>query len=184
MINRRYKFGAGLVLLALCLTLSACQGGRRAKAQPFDHPAESRLILQVPFESSEIGACGPAALASLMTYNGQPSQTADLVLSLGEKAPSPLALVVEARQKGLKAEYRRGRPEEILEAVRGNRPVIVRVDRAAPPLDKGHYAVVLGYTPDGPVVNSCSINQQIVNWGDFLAAWHKAGNLIISIEGM
>ncbi len=173
-----------LVHLGLAsLALAACQGGR-AGPEPFENPIESRLILQVPFEFTQLGACAPGSLASVMTYNGYKITAEELVLSLGEKAPTAQALVVEARQKGLKAEYYRGRPEELIAAVRANRPLIVRVDRAAPPLNKGDYAVVVGYTPDGPVVNSCSIHQQIVAWGDFLAAWHRAGNPLIVIEGM
>ncbi len=82
----------------------------------------------------------------------------------------------------MKADVFSGSPEQLLEAVRRNKPLIVRLDREAPPLRPGDYAVVVGYSPDGPVLNSCSIHQQIVPWASFLAGWHKSANLSIMVE--
>jgi hypothetical protein len=174
---------ARLVLLAAGLAL-ALGCGAKPKPAPaaFTSPLESRLILQVPYYADERGAGGPAALASVMTFNGRPATVDEVVLHLGEKPPPPLALAVRARQAEMKADFfLGGTPEALLEAVRNNQPLIVRLDGAVPPVPPGEYAVVVGYTPEGPVLNSGTVNQQIVPWAGFLTAWRQAGNLVIRI---
>lgn len=167
-------------LLAVGLMAVACSP---VLPEPFLNPLESRLILQVPFFSDTRGAGGPAALASVMTYVGHPVTAEEVILHLGEKTPSPNALAVFARQEGeQKASLSKGTPELLLEAVRKNKPLIVRLGLLAPLLDTGDYAVVVGFTPDGPVLNSGDVQQQIIPWGDFLKSWHEAKNLIIQIN--
>ncbi|MDR3038638.1 MAG: hypothetical protein LBV21_05050, partial [Candidatus Adiutrix sp.] len=128
------------------------------------------------------GAGAAGALAEVLTYRGRPTSAEKIVLALGEGVPTAHALVVWARREGLKAEYYRGGPEGLLAAVREGRPLIVRLGAPAPPLAAGDYAVVVGYSPEGVVINSRSVNQQIVPWGPFLTGWLKAGNLTIDLE--
>lgn len=174
--------GAALGLLALAM-LSGCFGrSATPPPAPFENPIESRLILQVPYfkDAGDSGAAG--ALAEVLSYNGCPSDPGKVRLALDGRSPSPQILTVMARGEGLKAEFGRGTPKDILEAVRKNQPVIVRLGAAAPPLGQGDYAVIVGYTPDGPVLNSGHINQQIIPWAGFLSGWHQGGNTIIMIE--
>ena len=158
--------------------------GSGARPEPFTNPIESRLILQVPFYSDEVGACGPAALASVMTYCGRPTTAEEAALALNQERPTAQSMAVWARREGLTAEVVSGSPELLVESVKMHKPFIVRLDRETPPLKKGDYAVVVGYTPDGVVLNSCSINQQIVPWTAFLAGWYKSSNLSIMINPM
>lgn len=173
-----------LFLPAMILALIVGGGCQAAKPEPFTNPLESRLILQVPFFSDEAGACAPAALASVMTYCGRPTTAEEAALALNQERPAAQSLAIWARREGLTADVSSGTPEQLLEAVKMHKPVIVRLDRETAPLKKGDYAVVVGYTPDGPVLNSCSINQQIVPWADFLAGWYRSSNLSIMIEPM
>jgi hypothetical protein len=169
-------------LLVLALSLAAASGCAKSRPpQPFEVPLESRLILQAPFFSAEAGAGAAGALAEVMTYNGRPVTAERIVLALGEKPPSPHALAVWARTEGLRALYYHADPPRLVESVREGRPLIVRLGAAAPPLAAGDYAVVVGYNPEGVVVNSRSINQQIIPWGSFLSGWLKAGNLALEI---
>jgi hypothetical protein len=181
MTNKRLS-----LVLALFLAVSVGGGclGAGARPEPFTNPLESRLILQVPFYSDEAGACGPSALASVMTYCGRPTTTEEAVQALNQEAPSAQSMAVWARREGLMADVFSGSPERLLEAVKMHKPIIVRLDRETQPLRKGDYAVVVGYTPDGPVLNSCDINQQIVPWTAFLAGWYRSSNLSIMIEPM
>ena len=149
--------------------------------QPFDVPVESRLILQMPFFSAEAGAGAAGALAEVMTYNGRPVTAEKIILALGERPPTPHALVVWARGEGLGALYYNADPPRLVEAVREGRPLIVLMGADASPLSAGDFAVVVGYNPEGVVVNSRSINQQIVAWGPFLTGWLRARNLAIEI---
>lgn len=178
------KSSRPLFLPATMLALIMVGGCQAAKPEPFTNPLESRLILQVPFFSDESGLCAPAALASVMTYGGRPTTVEEVVPALNQERPTAQSMAIWARREGLTADVSSGTPEKLLEAVRLHKPVIVRLDRETPPLGKGDYAVVVGYTPDGPVLNSCSIHQQIVPWKDFLAGWHRSSNLTIMIEPM
>ncbi len=179
-ISRRAGGAARLILLLTGLALWA---GCAPKPAPFEGPLESRLILQMPYYSDDRAAGGPAALAGVLSYSGRATTADEAVLNLGDKPPLPQALAVWARQVGMKADFAiGGTPEELVEAVKANRPLIVRLDRELPPVRAGDYAVVVGYTPEGPVLNAGLVNQQIMSWSDFLAAWHQARNLIIRVE--
>ena len=181
-LSARKRAGAGRVALWAALWLLAGPGCvRRPHPQPFEVPLESRLILQMPHVGAEAGAGAAGALAEVMTYRGRPATAAKIVLALGEGVPSPHAIVVFVRREGLKADYFPGGPERLVSAVRAGHPLIVRLGEPAPPLAGGDYAVVVGYTPEGPVVNSRSVHQQIVPWAPFLSSWLKAGNLTIEI---
>jgi len=182
-MRRTIKYG-GLAVWLLTLTLLNGCLGRPAALAPFDSPIESRLILQVPFfsDAGESGAAG--AMAEVLTYNGRSSDPDKVRLALDGRAPTPQILTVMARGENLRAEFRQGTPDDLLTAVRKHQPAIVRMGAAASPLGAGDYAVVVGYTPEGPVVNSGRghINQQIVSWADFLTGWHQGGNTVILIE--
>jgi hypothetical protein len=171
-------------LLVLAAVFSFLVGSGCAKPRPpqtFEVPIESRLILQVPFFSAEAGAGAPGTLATVMTYNGRPTDAEKIILALGAKTPSPHTLVVWARGEGLRALYYNADPPRLVESVRLGHPLIVRLGAAAPPLAAGDYAVVVGYNPEGVVVNSRAVNQQIIAWGPFLSGWLKAGNLAIEV---
>ncbi|MDR2724962.1 MAG: hypothetical protein LBC90_02620 [Candidatus Adiutrix sp.] len=168
-----------LLLMVAALSLAGC--AKTKPPQPFDVPIESRLILQVPFFSAETTAGAAGALAEVMTYNGRPVTAERIVLALGKKNPTPHALVVWARTEGLRARYYNADPPLLVKSVREGRPLIVRLGAAVTPLAAGDYAVVAGYNPEGVVINSRSIHQQIIAWGPFLSAWLKARNLAIEI---
>jgi hypothetical protein len=171
-----------LLVLAAVWGLTTGSGCAKPRPpQPFDVPIESRLILQVPYFSAGAGAGAAGALAEVMTYNGRPITAERIVLALGEKPPSPHAMVVWARSEGLRALYYNAEPSHLVKSVREGRPLIVRLGAASPPLAAGDYAVVVGYNPEGVVINSRAINQQIIAWSPFLAGWHKARNLTIEI---
>ena len=171
-----------LLVLAAAWGLMTGSGCAKSRpSQPFEAPIESRLILQVPFFGAESEAGAAGALAEVMTYNGRPVTAEKIILALGEKPPTPHALVVWARGEGLRAIYYNADPSRLLESVRAGRPLIVRLGSAAPPLSAGDYAVVVGCNPEGVVVNSRSVNQQIIAWSPFLTGWLKAGNLAIEI---
>lgn len=179
MLKQGGRLWLPVIFLAL-IVLAGCPG-RTVQPAPFEMPIESRLILQVPYFSSE-GLTQAAALASVMTFNGRPHSPEEIKRSLGEGALKPKTMVVFARQAELKAEFYNGAPEGLIEAVRANKPLMVRMGASAGPLSAGDYAVVVGYTPTGVVVNSGVVNQQIVDWGAFLSGWLAANNLTIAIE--
>lgn len=180
-VNFRLSALLPLVLLAV-LVAGGCSLAGSAVPEPFETPAENWLILQVPYYSEGTGSYSQAALAALMTYYGRPRDMAEIGNDFGQRAIPPRRLVSYARKAGLKAEYSKATPEELVRALRRNQPVIVLMGADAPPLKSGSYAVVVGYTQNGVVVNSTDVHQQIVDWAGFLTAWFEGSNSAVIIE--
>ncbi|MDR1043972.1 MAG: hypothetical protein LBP33_02500 [Candidatus Adiutrix sp.] len=165
----------------LLAATGGCLGGP-ARPSAFHTPLESRLIVGVPFYAEETGGGAASALASVLSFYGRESSPGTLIEALGRRPPAPWLLVLQARRRDLAAELKNGLPDDLLAAVRGGRPLIIRLGAAAEFLKAGDYAVFLGYTPEGPVLNSGSAQQRVLSWSDFLAAWQQAGNPMINIR--
>lgn len=183
--ERRLIFYFCLVLvlsLGAGFFMSGCLGREPVMPKKFDTPIESRLILHVPYYAEGTGAYSHAALAALMTFHGQPLSIEGAGQVFGQRRISPRNMVGYARKANLKADFFNGTAEDLVEAVRKDKPLIVWVGADAGPLRKGDYAVLVGYTQAGVVVNSTNIHQQIVDWSDFLTAWFQVSNFILKIE--
>ncbi len=182
-MNTFMKRGPLLILAILAMLCAACSS-RAPKPAPFTSPMENRLIQQIPFQPNDAVPCSASSLATVMTFNGRPTTMEDAARALESAAnrEKGRAMVIWARHESMKASFAAGTPEQLLEKVKERKPVILRLDRKAAPIEAGNYAVLVGYSPDGPVLNSCDINQQIIPWADFLAAWNRADNLMIMIE--
>jgi predicted double-glycine peptidase len=175
---------AAAFLAAACLSFDGAYR-RRTQAMPFEAPADSRLVLGLPFYPDESRLCGPASLAAVMNYMGYPvtleeaakgAQRWELRGSIGPD------LVLWARSKGAKARFYSAKPEDLVEFVNKQIPVVVQVDEGIGPLVKGHFMVVAGYSFEGVVVNSGLVQQEVMDWSKFLTRWYKMGNFAIVIE--
>lgn len=173
-----------IAVILMLIASAACVRSGAPSPGSFTVPIESRLILQVPFHPNDSAPCAASALAAVMTFNGRPMimDAAAKVLESAGNREKGREMVIRARHESMKASFSQGTPEQLVEAVKAQKPLIVRLDKKAAPLEAENYAVLVGYTPDGPVLNSCDVNQQIVPWSDFLSAWYKADNLMIMIE--
>lgn len=176
---------AGLILvlsIGLALLMAGCSWREPALPGKFTTPTDSRLIPHLPYYSEGRGAYSQAAFAALMTFHGHPFSMEEAERRFGRRQISARAMAAKAREAGLLAAYYSGTPEELVEAVRNEKPLIVCLGAEAGPLKAGDYAVVAGYTQSGLVVNSTNINQQIVDWSAFLTGWFQASNFILKIE--
>jgi hypothetical protein len=142
------------------------------------------LIQGVPFYPDDTILCGPASMAEVMTFLGRPTTVAEASAPLlranlrGSLAPD---LVVWARREGLKARFWAASPEELVSLIKANKPVILQID-SGQALAAGHFVVALGYGPEGLVVNSADVRQQILPWAEFLTRWYRFRNLAILLE--
>jgi predicted double-glycine peptidase len=124
--------------------------------------ASNALALEiegVPFTRQDSQFCGPAALASVMTFHGVPEdQKAIGAAVYSEKLQGALITDLEryARQKGFETKSGRGTAEELKAEIDRKRPVIVLVD--------------LGYTP-----------QNRYSYDRFGAIWEKMGNAYLLV---
>ncbi|MDR2461028.1 MAG: C39 family peptidase [Deltaproteobacteria bacterium] len=153
--------------------------------EPFNVPTDSRLVLGMPFIPDDSNLCGPASLAAVLTYSGYPTTLEEVTQGVqrwdikGSIGPD---LVLWARSKGAKARFYSAVPEDLIEFVNKQIPVIVQVDQGVGPIIKGHFMVVVGYTYDGVVVNSGLVQQEIIDWATFLTDWYAMGNFTAVVE--
>jgi hypothetical protein len=142
------------------------------------------LIQGVPFYPDDTILCGPASMAEVMTFLGRPTTVAEATTPLlranlrGSLAPD---LVIWARREGFKARFWAAAPEEIVSLIKANQPVILQID-SGQAITTGHFVVALGYGPEGLVVNSANVKQEILPWAEFLTRWFKFKNLAILLE--
>lgn len=135
----------------------------------------------MPFFAQDRYQCGPAALATVLSYSGADVTPADLL---------PLVYVPERKgsfQAELKAATREsGRlPYELdptfdalLAELAGGSPVLVLQNLGLGWWPKWHYAVVIGYEPDKDrlLLRSGQQERRVERAGLFLRSWGLAGN--------
>ena len=188
--TNRPLFPAALAAILFSISLSAfftaCAGFGAKPPRPFSAPLDSRLIPGVPFIPDNSSHCGPSTLAAVLTYHGRPTTKEEVAVDVqredirGALGPD---LVIWARQKGFEAGFKGSSPEEVLKSIDALKPVIILLDTGIGPIKKGHFVVAVGYNPDGLVVNSGEIQQELVPWSSILTSWYKLGNFAIFIEG-
>jgi hypothetical protein len=91
-------------------------------------------------------------------------------------------MVIWAREKGMKATFAASDPSQVMARLKEGQPLILLLETGLGPLRKGHFVVAVGYGPEGLVVNSGLIQQEIMPWADFLKSWRKMGNFTIFVS--
>jgi hypothetical protein len=135
----------------MALILSA---GCAAKTVQVDHLlrtppdiSEQQEIAGVPFIEQKIGHCGPATLAMVMAWAGQPADLNALVSQVytpGMQGSLQTDMLSASRRNGMIAIPIRGFSNLLSEVAAGN-PVIVFENLSVSWLPQWHYAVVFGY---------------------------------------
>ena len=172
----------GAIFLVVLMMATGC--GVAVLPEPFNTPIESRLVSEAPYLPGPDGQTAPAALAMVLTHIGQPTTVEEVVTELGnKKSYSALSLVQASKQLGAPAaDHFYGNPEYLVEAIKKSKLPIVRLGLPIGQLKANDYAVVVGYTPSGIVLNSGEANQQIFPWSEFLSAWYKANALTVMVQ--
>ncbi|HET8760619.1 MAG TPA: C39 family peptidase [Nitrospiria bacterium] len=107
-------------------------------------------IVGVPFVPGDPGACGPAALASVLGYWGDPVTVSDIANavsapSLAGVLPMDLARFAATRASGLAVRAEAGTLAWLRARVADDHPVIAFLDLGFGPVRQGHFVVVVGY---------------------------------------
>jgi hypothetical protein len=159
------------------------------------HPTvlSGHRIDHVPFVPGDPGACGPAALSSLLAYWGDPVSVDAIARALARPSlagvlPLDLARFADDRVSRPPPEPSRGVTLEATEAigsidwlrgeVRRDRPVIVFLDLGFGPWRRGHFVVVVGYDDAAGDVALYSGRdpRAIMSYARFTRAWQRAGS--------
>ncbi|HEX7891352.1 MAG TPA: PA2778 family cysteine peptidase [Ramlibacter sp.] len=144
-LARRLLLGAAVLLLAGCSSLIPQTVGLR-DAWPAGVPRAAELT-QVPFYPDDQYQCGPAALATAMTFSGRNMTPASLVNDVwlpSRRGSLQLEMLATPRRHGRVSYRLEPSYADLLREVAAGNPVIVLQD-VGPMFAQWHYAVVNGY---------------------------------------
>ena len=150
-------------------------------------PVWNALALEiegVPFIRQDSQFCGPASLASVMTYHGMPTDQNTVGKAVySEKLQGALITDLEryARQKGFETKSGRGTVEELKTDLDRGRPVIVLVDLGFWVVSKPHYLVVIGFDDEGFTAHDGYTPKNRYPNDRFGAIWGKMGNAYLLV---
>lgn len=144
----RYLSARMLGAAGLCLMLAACVAPQtRSLRQAPPGEAVPVELRDVPFFPQEDHQCGPAALATMLTYAGRaatPAQLATQVYVPGRKGSFQIELVAAARAQGRVVYPIAPQMSALLTAVEQGYPVLVLQNNGLAIYPLWHYAVVVG----------------------------------------
>lgn len=166
------------VVLISCATTSGVPSGGTPDAYMIDGIA--------PFEQERL-MCGPAALASVLTYHGiktSPSDVASTMDVEGLGGTLAIDLMLYAKSKGLVARYYRGSIDELKASIRAGLPPIIFVDYGLAMVRMGHFMVVKGYDDGrgGVVVLSGRLEPEFITYKRLDRIWKRTGYATLLIE--
>lgn len=169
------KRGGLWAALFIVFFLSACQ------SLPPVPTANTQRHLEVPFFSQEKYQCGPAALASMLSYAGTPSLPYALVDEVwlpGRHGSLAIELIAAARARGLLA-YPINNFTDLIAELDANHPVLIQQNLLFNWLPQWHFAVVIGYADEGNtlILHSGTKEDFSVNRKWFEERWSKADNV-------
>jgi ABC-type bacteriocin/lantibiotic exporter with double-glycine peptidase domain len=149
--------------------------------------ASNALALEiegVPFIRQDSQFCGPASLASVMTFHGVLADQKTIGAAVySEKLQGALITDLEryARQKGFETRSGQGNAEELKTALDRRRPVIVLVDLGFWVVSKPHYLVVFGYDSEGFTAHDGFEATKRYRYDEFREIWGKMGNAYLLV---
>lgn len=136
-------------------------------------------LTEVPFFAQEAYQCGPAALATVLSYSGAavtPQQLAPSMFVPERQGSLQAELLATARSHG-RVPYRLKKdPEALLDALRAGQPVLVFQNLGYEIAPIWHYAVLIGYEPGSRnfVLRSGTVARHTTSARRFMASWERA----------
>ena len=136
---------------------------------------------KVPFFPQEEYQCGPAALATILNYEGssiQPDALIQEVYVPERKGSLQLEMLAATRRQGYLAYPLEPDLPVLLKALEANKPVLVLMNLSLQIAPVWHYAVVVGYNPntDQVALRSGLQKRDEMSLATFLKLWGRADN--------
>lgn len=150
-------------------------------------PVKSGVHFMVPFFPDNTDQCGPAALASVLTYweiKSDPRTLRDEIYLRRIRGTLSIDLLLAAQARGLQAEGTSGTLDRLRTELGAGRPVIALLNLGWVVYPQGHYVVVTGYDDQrqGVYLHSGSVRDAFVPYSLFLTQWEKTGRWMIQIR--
>ena len=143
-------------------------------------------IKGVPFYRQSESTCGPAALASVVSYWGHPADleqiTAKIYIpKLG--GTLPMDMEAFARESGFTTASSEGTLEELKAYVRKGMPVICMLDLGFGLYHRPHYITMVGFDDVNAVIigHDGKIPDSVIGYDVFRKAWDRTGRWMLVI---
>ncbi|MBN1239105.1 MAG: PA2778 family cysteine peptidase [Gammaproteobacteria bacterium] len=173
-MRRASRFaGAAAALLAI----AGCATAPRFDAAVLE-PTE---LADVPFFPQTQYQCGPAALATILAYEGVPVDAGDLAPAVyveGLRGSLQAELLGATRRHGFVPYPIEATPEALFDEVAEGKPVLVLQNLGLKRLPVWHYAVVIGFDDDSGrvLLRSGTERRRAERLDGFLRSWRLGGN--------
>jgi hypothetical protein len=142
-----YRCRTGLVFLLILAALAGCGTIERQWPRPDERIPDRYDVPSVPFYPQKAFQCGPASLASVLSWSGipvDPEVVEGQVFTPSQKGSLQSAMISGARRHGRIA-YPVGGPDALLKEIAAGHPVVVLQNLGLSWFPVWHYAVVVGY---------------------------------------
>ncbi|WP_174409233.1 C39 family peptidase [Desulfovibrio psychrotolerans] len=148
-------------------------------------PSDTQTIADVPFHAQEDYQCGPASLAGVLNFLGDPATPDQIALAVYRpelRGSVSLDLALYPRNRGYSSRFWRGTVEDIIRNVDAGRPLVLMLDLGVGPVSTYHYLVAVGYAPQGLIANTGRRKHALLPWADVLRTWERADNWTLLVE--
>jgi len=180
MRGRTTPASAGVLFCAALLAVAGCATPQVAalRARGAENLPERIELTRVPFFPQDEYQCGPAALATVLTYAGStatPEALASQVYLPDRKGSLQAEMLAATRRHGRVAYRLAAQLEDVLREVADGAPVIVLQNLALDFAPLWHYAVVVGYDlPRAEIIlRSGTTSRVVMELGAFERTWAR-----------
>lgn len=133
----------------------------------------------VPFVKQDRQQCGPASLASVLSFYGASAQANSISeVTYDPRIRGTLITDLEnfARRLGFQTECGQGTVEKMRRFINQKMPVIVLIDLGFWLVSKPHYLVLFGYNEKGFLAHDGEEASKIYDFSEFRKNWEKLGS--------
>jgi len=138
----------------------------------------------VPFVKQDRQQCGPASLASVLSFYGlsiQPDSIGEAVYDKRIKGSLITDLENFARRSGFRTESGQATVEKLKGFLDQKKPVIVLIDLGFWLASRPHYMVLFGYTEKGFIAHDGETASKMYDFSGFRKKWEKMGNTYLLV---
>jgi len=176
------------ILFALLMAgpLAGCAERSFADLRPTIE-TRGHYIKGVPFYRQEENSCGPAALASVVSFWGQQVNLDQIVAAvyLPElKGTLPMDMEKYLRHRGFQTVSLSGTLDGLRDRIRGNVPIICLLDLGYGIYRRPHYVTVIGFDDVEKVfvVHDGLSANKVIGYETFVREWARGGNWMLVVQ--
>ena len=146
--------------------------------------AFSAQVDGVPFFKQDREKCGPASLASVLSYYGlsvEPEIISESAYNPKLKGSLITDLENYARRMGFTTESGQGDVSRLKKFIENGKPVIALVDLGIWMAARPHYLVLFGYNEEGFIMHDGEKPSQMCPYPEFRRIWEKMGRAYLLV---